>query len=137
MILGHCSLKKYIADGKLILKPVSEDSIREAGIDLRLYSHLELEPHTFKLAWTKEWIELPVELIGFCNLRSTFARMGISIPPTIVDPGFKGQLVIEVINMGDKPVELKEGDRFLHLILAKCEDASLYSGRYQGQKPNS
>jgi dCTP deaminase len=60
--------------------------------------------------------------------------MGLIIPPTIVDPGFRGQLVIEIINMNDTAVELKEGERFLHLILAQCEGALLYSGKYQNQK---
>jgi dCTP deaminase len=60
--------------------------------------------------------------------------MGMVIPPTIVDPGFRGQLVIEIINMNDSAVELKEGERFLHLILAQCEGALPYSGKYQNQK---
>lgn len=134
MILGHDSIKKYMAEGKLVLKPVSEDSIREAGLDLRLDKPLKLELHAFKLAWTREWIELPVELVGFCNLRSTLARMGMIIPPTIVDPGFRGQLAIGIINMSNSVVELREGERFLHLILAQCKGALPYSGKYQNQK---
>jgi dCTP deaminase len=134
MIAGHNLIKKYIAEKKLVLKPISEDSIRESGIDLRLDHDLKLEPHAFNLAWTKEWIELPVELVGFCNLRSTLARMGMVIPPTIVDPGFRGQLVIGIVNMNDSAVELREGERFLHLILAQCEGALPYSGKYQNQK---
>jgi len=46
------------------------------------------------LATTLENIAIPDRLMAFCELRSTFARLGISIPPTIVDAGFSGTSVL-------------------------------------------
>jgi len=73
--------------------------------------------------------------MAFVNLRSSFARLGLLIPPTIVDAGFEGQLTIELIG-SSFPVKLKKGTRFLHLIF----DRTLtpveypYRSKYQGQR---
>jgi len=78
--------------------------------------------------------KMPPDLIGFCNLRSTWARQGLFIPPTVVDPGFEGQLVIEIVNLSGTGIMLWERERFLHLILADCSGALPYTGQYQGQR---
>jgi len=36
MIAGHYKLKQLLAEGKLIIKPISHHTVREAGLDLRL-----------------------------------------------------------------------------------------------------
>lgn len=84
---------------------------------------------------TVERVCLPPDVVGFVNLRSSLARLGLSIPPTIVDAGFCGQLTIELVG-SSFPVRLRPGMRFLHLVLARtCTPAGKpYSGKYQGQK---
>ena len=86
------------------------------------------------LAETLEWIELPEDVVGLVNLKSTLARLGLYIPPTVVDAGFKGRLTIELIG-GTFPVKLYPGTPFLNLILVKAAAPAEkpYSGRYQGQ----
>lgn len=133
MILGHYEIKKLINDGNLVIKPLGEETIREGGLDLRTGNDISIKHNSFALTVTKEWIELPVNLIGFCNLRSTYARQGLLIPPTVVDPGFKGKLVIEIMNANDHDVKLSKDTSFLHLILAECKNAIPYKGRYQYQ----
>ena len=146
MILGHNSLVNVQEQYQLV-HPCQEDTIREAGLDLRIARHPEdttvfyqeyedvivLYPRKFALALTQEVVHLPKELIGFCNLRSSLARRGILIPPTIVDPGFSGKLVIELVNMSESVVTISIGTRFLHLIIAECVAAVAYAGQYQGQ----
>ena len=84
---------------------------------------------------TLEYLELPNDAIAFVNLRSTYARLGLTIPPTIVDAGFRGQLTIEVVG-SEFPIKLKSGERFLHLIFAKTLTPveKPYRGKYQGQQ---
>ncbi len=87
------------------------------------------------LAVTEETVALPSYLAGLVMLRSTWARTGLWVPPTVVDAGFKGQIVVEI--MGSSfPVKLKAGVRFLHLVFIKLVTPSSnpYSGDYQGQK---
>lgn len=132
MILGYYEVRKRLQND-LVIRPLNGDQIRENGVDLSMSNSFTLMPKTFALAKTKEWIEFPVDLVGLCNLRSTYARRGLFIPPTVVDAGFKGKLVIEIVNFSENPYEFKEGERFLHLIIVECRGAKPYAGRYQYQ----
>lgn len=93
-----------------------------------------VEPHSLVLAHTVERVCLPGDLVGLVNLRSTFARTGIYIPPTVVDAGFCGQLTVELVGSAF-PVKLYPGQRFLHLVLLRTVSPveRPYTGRYQGQ----
>lgn len=134
MIIGHNLIREYIQSKKLVIEPFSDEIIREAGLDLRIAEETTVGSGEVKIVWTLEYIKMPIDLVGFCNLRSTWARAGLIIPPTIVDPGFEGQLAIEIYNPSGQPIRIPRGERFLHLILARCEGAIEYRGRYQGQR---
>jgi len=94
-----------------------------------------INPLEHVLATTLETVELPHDLIGFVNLRSTFARLSLYIPPTVIDAGFKGQVTIEIIG-GSLPVRVYPKQRFLHVIFARTSSPvyNPYKGKYQGQK---
>jgi len=98
-------------------------------------SEILLKPWGRYLLHTLEYIRLPPELVGFVELRSTLARLGLLIPPTIIDGGFEGQLTIEV-QAPPFPLKLRHGTRFLHLILSKVSTPieRPYRGEYQGQR---
>lgn len=93
-----------------------------------------LKPNSFALLTTKEYIKFPNNLIGLCNLRSTFARYGLSIPPTIIDAGFEGNITIELINSSKNYLVLRPNLRFLHVILIETKGKFIYEGIYKGQK---
>ncbi|MGB9729402.1 MAG: dCTP deaminase [Thermoprotei archaeon] len=165
MILSDFDLKNYIASKRIIIEPFASEIIRENGLDLRLGNQLArmknvdmpfdirrpnnindyyviesaesfiINPYEHVLTVTMEYLELPTDVMAFVELRSTFARLGLFIPPTIVDANFKGQLTIELIG-GPFPVKLYAGERFLHLIFAKLTSPveKPYSGKYQGQR---
>lgn len=164
MILANDELKKLIATGRLKIDPLYPDAVRENGLDLRIggeyamYAYegvvvkpCELEdarqlfrvvkgeeivipPRNFVLLTTEEYVKMPEDVVGLANLRSTLARYGLVIPPTVVDAGFEGQITIEVVNETPNTIVLKRGMRFLHLILVKAEGRAIYSGAYQGQR---
>ena len=94
-----------------------------------------INPREHVLLHTIEYIKLPLDLMGFVNLRSSYARIGLTIPPTIIDANFEGQLTIELVG-GDFPVKLYAGDRFIHVVFAKLSSPveKPYMGRYQGQR---
>ena len=92
-----------------------------------------IPPRNFVLLVTKEKIKMPKDVVGLCNLRSTLARYGLSVPPTVIDAGFEGNVVIEVVNNSQNYVILKPNTRFLHVILIKLTSESQYKGKYQGQ----
>lgn len=103
--------------------------IKESNGEIILY------PNQFMLLSTKEIIEVPNNIMGFCCIRSTIARNGILCPPTILDCGFHGALTIEIFNTTKRPILLHEGDRFLHVVFDYVSTPSTtpYCGKYQGQ----
>ncbi|MEM1541668.1 MAG: dCTP deaminase [Ignisphaera sp.] len=94
-----------------------------------------VKPYGRYLLTTLEYIKVPPELMAFVELRSTFARMGLSIPPTIIDGGFEGQITIE-LHGSSFPVKLRYGTRFIHVVFSRVTSPieKPYSGGYQKQK---
>jgi len=97
-------------------------------------SRIPIPPNSFVLLTTLEKVKLPDNLVGFCNLRSTLARYGLSMSPTIIDVGFEGNITIEIINTSGNYIVLRPGMRFLHVILATAEGKYSYKGTYLKQK---
>jgi len=163
MILGDRDLKYYIEKGWIKIDPLQDDTIRENGVDLRIGKEIArfvktdkifdpdnpdpsffsiergeefiIQPYEHVLLTTEEFVQLPPDTMAFVNLRSSFARLGLIIPPTIIDAGFEGQVTIEVVG-SSFPIKLKAGTRFIHLIFARTLTPveHPYQSKYQGQK---
>ena len=132
MILSDNDLRLYISRGLLKIEPLSNDTVRENGVDLKLAEYEICDGYALGL--TVEYITVPRNLVGFCNLRSTLARMGLFIPPTIIDAGFEGKIVVEILGRIDL-LDLVVGKRFLHVVFAETKSPSTgYRGQYQGQR---
>lgn len=104
----------------------------EKGLD-----RLVLGPKEQVLLSTVETVELPDDIVGVVELRSTWARHGLSIPPTIADAGFRGTVTLEVINNAPYSIVLRPNYRFAHIIFIKASsrvENSYSKGSYSGQK---
>ncbi|MGQ9718697.1 MAG: dCTP deaminase [Nitrososphaerales archaeon] len=164
MILSHSEINRCIKEGRLVVEPFDKSIVRENGIDLRLGNKIArlrntdvvfdvhgknrmeeffkresndsfvINPGERVLVCTFEYIELQNDLMGFVNLRSSYARVGLSLPPTIIDAGFRGQLTLYFMG-GSFPIRLHTRDRFCHVVLAKLTSDSIsYRGTYLGQR---
>lgn len=94
-------------------------------------------PNLFILATTMEYFELPNNLTAFVEGRSSLGSMGLFIQNAgWVDPGFKGEITLELYNANRCAIELKTGRRVGQLVFAQLDDVALnsYSGKYQYQK---
>ena len=114
-----------------------------------LWQHYEqdqfrLNPGQFVLAQTFEKIRIPNDLVGFVEGRSSWARLGVTIHMTApkIDPGFDGQITLEMANFGRVPVDLRaEVDQPAQLMLFRVStplgESELYGtregDRFQGQ----
>lgn len=164
MILSDKTLTSMIEKRELVIEPLSPDSIQPASIDCRLdrnflvvedrnmqmidlntaieYREYEndfitIPPHSFLLATTMEYIELPDDLTAFVEGRSSIGRIGLFIQNAgWVDPGFKGQITLELYNANSLPIRLEAGRRICQLVFCKMDQKALnpYQGKYQGQK---
>ncbi len=163
MILSDITLTEMLTTGELKMSPLTEAQIQPASIDIRLgdtFSIVEdsssgiitldseisyktiktdtylLLPGQFVLATTMEYIELPDDLTAFVEGRSSLGRMGLFIQNAgWVDPGFKGEITLELFNANRCAIELRAGRRVGQLVFAKMdrEAKNPYRGKYQGQ----
>lgn len=164
MILSDKTLMKMLEEKELVVEPIEKEQIQPASIDIRLgntFSIVEdtstgiinleneikyktitsdtyiLLPNQFVLATTMEYFDLPEDLTAFVEGRSSLGRMGLFIQNAgWVDPGFKGEITLELYNANRCAIELKAGRRVGQLVFAKMDDKAInpYNGKYQGQR---
>lgn len=72
-----------------------------------------MQPGDFALASTMESLELPADLLGRLEGRSSIARLGITVHSTaaVFEPGWVGTATMELSNLGRMPVALYPGMR--------------------------
>ncbi|GEM_PF-75978 len=70
-----------------------------------------LHPDAFVLGITEEWLELPNDLMGRLDGKSSLGRLGLLVHSTagFIDPGFKGGIVLEFSNISRLPITLYAG----------------------------
>lgn len=92
-----------------------------------------LKPGDFYLVKTIEKVNMPSDLVGIFKPRSTLHRMGILLRTSQVSPGYQGELIFAMVNLGPCPVKLELGSRIVHLMFAEIDGTtSLYRGQWQG-----
>jgi len=82
---------------------------------------------SFVLATTKETVHLPDDIVGRVTGRSSLGRLGLSVHQTAgyIDPGFNGQITLEISNHGPNPVVIQEGDRICQISFSKLSSPAL------------
>ena len=106
-------------------------------IKLKKGESITIQPGHFVTANTVEEIDLPVDIAGWLEGRSSLARLGIAIHITAgyVHPGSKGKQVLEISNVSSSSVALFSGTRICQLVLEEVKNpGKRYSGRFAGQK---
>lgn len=70
-----------------------------------------LHPGELALAATYESVTIPDDLVGWLDGRSSLARLGLMVHVTAhrIDPGWHGQIVLEIFNSGKLPLALRPG----------------------------
>ena len=132
MILSGRDIQWYRDKRLLKIEPIEPSQVQQNGIDLVL-EEVVLQGLNFWLGATRETLTLPDNLMGFVQLRSTWARRGFLIPPTIIDAGFSGNLTVELWSVLESP-EVAVGKLFLHIAFALLTSpGESYRGKYQGQ----
>ncbi len=77
-----------------------------------------IHPGEFILGSTLEHINVPDELVARVEGRSSYGRLGIIVHATagFVDPGFEGDITLEIQNLGNAPVKIYPEDRVCQLV---------------------
>jgi dUTP pyrophosphatase len=93
---------------------------QDAGFDLACVEDFTLWPARRRIVGTGLAIALPPGVAGLVTPRSGLAaRHGITIvnAPGLVDPGYRGELRVTLLNTGDTPFAARAGDRIAQLLL--------------------
>lgn len=66
------------------------------GYDVRLDQDITITPGCFVLASTMEKFHMPYDVVGKVHDKSTWARRGLAVQNTVIEPGWSGYLTMEI-----------------------------------------
>jgi dCTP deaminase len=94
--------------------------------------------HSYALGATLETITIPRDHLGLVLGKSTYARCGLIVNTTPLEPGWTGQLVLELHNATPLPLRVYAREGIAQLLMIPCDYRPLVSyadraGKYQGQ----
>lgn len=126
------------------IDPRNSDTLEGITTEIRVKDGeaFTLHPGEFILAVTEERLEMPDDLAGRLEGRSSIGRLGIVVHSTAatVDAGFRGNITLELANMGRIPVMLYPGMRICSISFEQLTSPALVpyykkkSAKYAGQK---
>lgn len=96
----------------------------DAGMDLHAVEEIVLEPGVPALVPTGLSIELPPGFEAQIRPRSGLAlRHAITLPnaPATIDPGYRGEIRVILLNLGREPYRVHKGDRIAQMVIARYE----------------
>ena len=121
----------------------------EAGYDIRIRQEIIFKPGMtmgptievnghlqhgrFTLASAIEEFDMPASLVGVVHDKSTWARQGLSVFNTVIEPGFKGGLTLELVFHGNKELVIPAGAGIAQVIFTTLAHDACYEGKYNGQ----
>jgi dUTP pyrophosphatase len=125
---------------KIRLKKLSPDALlpeyahgpdEDAGMDLRAIDAVVLQPGIPQAVPTGIAIELPAGHEAQVRPRSGLAlKHAITIPnsPATIDPGYRGEIRVILLNLGAKDYKIEKGDRIAQLVIARYEPVQWEEG---------
>ncbi len=103
----------------------------DAGMDLRAVEAVTLEPGVPRLVPTGLAIEVPPGYEAQVRPRSGLAlKHAVAMPnaPGTIDPGYRGELRVILLNLGREPYTIQAGDRIAQIIVARYESVEWVEG---------
>ena len=88
-----------------------------AGYDVRIAERITLRPGEFSLGSTVEHFTMPADLLGIVHDKSTWARMGLALQNTVIEPGWRGHLTLELTNHGTSILDIEPGEPIAQIVL--------------------
>lgn len=123
----------------------------EAGYDIRIKQKILFQPGIntvivtgttgvpehqmgrFTLASAIEEFRMPTDLVGIVHDKSTWARRGLSVFNTVIEPGWHGFLTLELVYHGSEELIIPAGAGIAQVIFHTTVESAQYEGKYQHQ----
>lgn len=125
--------------------PVTSHGLSEAGYDIRIKQDIEFGPvgtvcvdgvcgmGRFVLASAIERFVMPPTLVGVVHDKSTWARRGLSVFNTVIEPGWEGFLTLELVYHGSEMLVIPAGSGIAQVLFHNTAVTAKYDGKYQNQ----
>ncbi|MFM9169873.1 MAG: dCTP deaminase [Phycisphaerales bacterium] len=100
--------------------------------------HIVIPPNSFALAETIEVFDVPRDVLAICVGKSTYARCGIIVNVTPLEPEWRGKVTIEISNTTPLPAKIYANEGIAQMIFLKADRVCAVSyadkgGKYQDQ----
>lgn len=115
-------------------KHFDEDSF----VDIR-GDHCIIPPNSFALATTVEYFRIPRNVLTICLGKSTYARCGIIVNVTPLEPEWEGHVTLEFSNTTNLPAKIYANEGVAQMLFLESDESCEISykdrgGKYQGQR---
>ncbi len=118
--------------------------LAEAGYDIRIKQDVtfssagvwvdgEYQPGNFTIASAIEEFDMPTDMVGVVHDKSTWARRGLSVFNTVLEPGWRGFLTLELVYHGRGELHIPAGSGIAQVLFHQTEISTSYNGKYQNQ----
>jgi dCTP deaminase len=106
------------------------------GYDIRIDQSLTIRPGEFVLGSSMEKFHMPAHIAGIVHDKSTWARRGIVVQNTVIEPGWRGFLTLEITNHGDREAIITSGSPIAQIVFHVLDEPTEqpYEGKYQDQE---
>ena len=89
----------------------------DAGLDLCSAEDVEIRPGELRGVRTGISVALPKGTVGLIKDRSGLAKRGLHVLAGVIDPNYRGEIIVLVKNLGNDVIKIKKGDRFAQLLV--------------------
>lgn len=112
--------------------------LSSCGYDIRIAQDVLMTAHQqmrFRLASTIEHFDMPDDVVGRVHDKSTWARQGLQVFNTVIEPGWRGYLTLELALNGTNVLDLKRGMPIAQIIFEFLDKPTEqpYAGKYMDQ----
>ena len=133
-----------IADEFKIFTNINNTIVDPKGFDIKSFIDFKgdvciVPPNSFVLGRSVEYFRIPREVLVICLGKSTYARCGIVINVTPLEPEWEGYVTIEISNTSPLPAKIYANEGIAQLLFVEGSEVCKKSyadkaGKYQAQK---
>lgn len=140
-----CPVLPFICDKIKDSNSGTSYGLGEAGYDVRIKQDIRFTQDDkvvvdgvfydgyFTIASTMEEFFMPKDCVAIVHDKSTWARQGLSVFNTVIEPGWKGFLTLELVYHGKKGLLIPAGSGIAQVVFHKLLNNAAYNGKYQNQ----
>ena len=132
-----------------IFEPLIDDVVDPKNFNLRAVKNLKVQEddtgkfflmpaHSYALGVSIEKFDIPEDIVGQCIGKSTYARCGLYVNVTLIEPGWRGFLTLELCNEAPTPLKVYPDEGIAQILFYRGDKCSTSyksrNGKYQNQE---